>query len=593
MTTTASPSALVDRLRQHAAEQPDRTACIFLPDRGGEQRVSYGELDLRARAIAATLTDRGAAGARAFLLYRPGIDYITAFLGCLYAGVVAIPAYPPDLARLQSSLPRLLAIMSNARPLLALTTTEIAGLARGLFQSMPALAELPLLATDSTDPAAAARYRAPASSPDLPAFLQYTSGSTGDPKGVALTQANLVANLEMIQQTFRMHSGDRVVSWLPPYHDMGLIGTILEPLYVGAQTILMSPMSFLRQPRRWLDAVTKYRATVTGGPNFGYGLCARKISAEQRDDIDLSSLEVAFVGAEPIRSETMTGFAQAFSACGFRRDSLLPCYGLAEATLLVSGAARAPEAPRGGGLRTVDIDTASYERGLVQVVDGADQAAATQSLVGAGFVAAALDVRIVDPDTRMAAPAGTVGEIWVRGDSVSTGYWELPETNRATFGAQLADASPGPGYLRTGDLGFLHDGELFVSGRRKDLIIVNGRNLYPQDIEAAVEGSHEDVRPGSSVAFARDAGEGEQVVVVAEVAAPNSGDTGELAGVIRRAVAAAHGIMVSDVVLVARGTVPKTTSGKVRRRASRAAYLAGALPRIDTTAPVRRAREAA
>lgn len=571
-------STLVEVLQLRASESPDKTACTFLPDHGGEESLTYAELDRRARALAAVLGESGAMGERAFLFYPPGIDYVVAFLGCLYAGVVAIPAYPPDPVRLDRTLPRLLAIMRNAQPRRVLTTAAIRMLAAGLLQNAPELAALDWLATDTVGADAAERYREPAWDVHMLAFLQYTSGSTGHPKGVMLDHGNLLSNLAMIQRNFGMRRDDKVASWLPPYHDMGLIGTILQPLYVGGQAILLSPMGFLRKPRSWLDAITRYRANVTGGPNFGYELCVRKIPKDQRADLDLSTLEVVFVGAEPIRARTLAAFAEAFAPCGFRRTAYLPCYGLAEATLLASGAAGEDSGVRGGGFRTLGVDKAAYEQGRVEP---SDKPAGVLSLTGSGHVSPVLDLQIVDPETHRPCAPGEVGEIWIAGPSVARGYWEREDDTRATFGARLADGSRGE-FLRTGDLGFLRGAELYICGRRKDLIIIRGRNLHPQDIEAVVESSHGQLRPGCCAGFSVDQGDEERLIVVVEVSTPQiSAAAGqEIHDAVLEAVALAHGLRVDDLVLLPPGTIPKTSSGKIQRRACRAAFLEGALPRV-------------
>lgn len=588
-TSSSTPTTLTDALRQRVARDPEATACVFVLDDGQEQSLSYAELDRRARTVAVALIDSGAAGERVLLLYPPGLDYVTAFLGCLYAGVIAIPVYPPDPTRVQRTLHRLEAIVRDAHPRLALTTAPIRALAGSVFQQAPDLARLPWLATETLDPSNAERYAPPAWGPDPLAFLQYTSGSTGQPKGVVLSHANLLANLDTIVRTFGMCREDRLVSWLPPYHDMGLIGTILTPLYVGGLTVLMSPMSFLRKPRRWLEAITRHRATVTGGPNFGYALATRKVPPDQRDGLDLSHLEVAFVGAEPIRARTLADFDEAFSPRGFRSRAYLPCYGLAEATLLVSGS-QVQRTSRGGGYRSVAVDQHEYEQGRVRIVEGeASRPATVVELVGSGEVPEDLDVRVVDPQTQQLVGPGETGEIWVAGASVARGYWNQEQTTE-TFGAQLVGdpsrdpAGPSAGYLRTGDLGFMRAGELYISGRRKDLIITNGRNLHPQDIEAVVEGCHEQLRPGCCAVFSTLDEEQERLVVVNEVSVsdPRQLRTQEIERAVQHAVMASHGLRVDRLVLLPRSTIPKTSSGKIQRRACRAALLDGTLPRFSS-----------
>ncbi|HSK81412.1 MAG TPA: fatty acyl-AMP ligase, partial [Thermoanaerobaculia bacterium] len=446
-------------LENRAAEQGERPAYVFLSygETGvAEERLTYAELDARARAIGASLQEAGAGGERVALLFPPGADFVASFFGCLYAGAVAVPALPP---RPRGADPRLQAICRDARPRVALTTAE----------KLPALeraaAEIPeLKAALRMAPATegAADWRRADLGPEALAFLQYTSGSTSSPKGVMVSHGNLVHNEELIRRTFEQSSGSVVLGWLPLYHDMGLIGTVLQPLYTGAVSYLMTPGAFLQRPARWLEAISRYRATTSGGPNFAYELCVRKVGEAERESLDLSSWQVAFNGAEPVRAGTLRRFAEAFAPCGFRATAFRPCYGLAEATLLVSGGR--PE----GEPRVRALDAEALERH--DVVEG--DAARSRELVGCG--AAMQEVLAVDPESGDPCPPGGVGEIWVAGPSVARGYWERPEETATTFGARLADGT-GP-FLRTGDLGFVSGGELFLTGRLKDLIILRGRN---------------------------------------------------------------------------------------------------------------------
>ncbi len=581
---------LVELLQTRVAESPEKEAFIFLNDQGGEERISYRDIDTRARAIAAVLDDSGAVGAPVFLLYPPGIDYIAAFLGCVYAGALALPAYPPDPTRIDRTLPRLEAIMLDARPMLALTTAPIRTLGASLFARSPILSKLRWLATDTIDLAAADRYQEPEWDEEPLAFVQYTSGSTGQPKGVVLSHANLFANFDLVARKFHMDSDDRVVSWLPPYHDMGLIGGILQSLYVGAQSILLSPLGFLRQPRRWLDAVTKYRGTITGGPNFSYDLCVRKIGLEQREGLDLSTLKITYVAAEPIRARTLDAFHDAFAPCGFRRSSFWTGFGLAEATLVVSGDLHTRDD------HTLTIDKAAYERGRVDVV-GRDRLGSgisqpdTLTLVSCGKVDRLLTAAIVDPETGEVCGDDTVGEVWLSGPSIATGYWDKDEETEITFSARLHRPQGGNGlgereFMRTGDLGFMHEGELYIAGRIKDLIIMHGRNFHPQDIEVLVESCHPDIRLGCSAAFSVDGDTGERLVVVAEVSKQALRDlrSEEMVGAVRRAVSSTHNVHVDEIVLITTSSIPKTSSGKIQRRATRTAFLSESLSLAGATA---------
>jgi acyl-CoA synthetase (AMP-forming)/AMP-acid ligase II len=567
------PSNLVDLLRWRARHQPEKRIYTFLVD-GETQEVhqTYKELDQRARAIGAQLQSLGAAGERALLLYPPGLEYIAGFFGCLYAGVIAVPAYPPDPARLNRTLPRLQAMVADAQATIALTTDQILSMAQFLFQQAPDLGSLRWFATDTIADDKGDDWQPPAVTDDALAFLQYTSGSTRMPRGVMLTHTNLLHNLGLISEAFQLRSEDLGVIWLPPYHDMGLIGGILQPVYWGVRCILMSPLAFLQRPLRWLQAVSRHKATISGGPNFAYDLCARKITPEQRASLDLSHWNVAFNGAEPVRSETMAQFAATFESCGFRHEAFYPCYGLAEATLMVSGNSRTVPPV----IHTVR--GAALEQNRVEVVSAEDKGA--RALVGCGQSLVGQRTLAVDPESLTPCPPERIGEIWVAGDSVAQGYWNRSEETEHTFRAHLAGTDEGP-FLRTGDLGFIKEGELFVTGRLKDLIIVDGLNHYPQDIERTVEECHRAIRPGCSAAFSVDVKGREQVVIVAEVTAKRAQgqalDGAEVIKEIRRAVSAQHDLRVHDVALLKARSVPKTSSGKIQRHACRAGYLDGTL----------------
>lgn len=581
------PSTLTELLRRRAVEQPERLAYTFLTDgETAEVHVTYGELDRQAHAIGAHLQHLGAAGERVLLLYPAGLEYIAAFFGCLYAGAVAVPAYPP---RLNRSMERLQAIVADAQATVALTTAAF----WSKLEQTPDLLALHWLTTDNLADGMAAAWREPAIDSQSLAFLQYTSGSTGTPKGVMLSHGNLLYNLQMIQRAFRLPEHSTGVGWLPLYHDMGLIGTILQPLYLGSTCVLMPPMAFLQRPVRWLQAISRYQATASGGPNFAYDLCVRKVTPAQRATLDLSSWEVAFNGAEPIRADTLERFATTFAPCGFRRQAFYPCYGLAEATLIVSGGEKA-EVPVAQTVQKAALE----QHQMVPALARADE---TQTLVSCGR--ALLDGRIViaDPEAHTTCQPGQVGEIWVAGPSVAQGYWQRPAETAHTFQAYLADTGEGP-FLRTGDLGCVYQGELFVTGRLKDVIIIRGSNHYPQDIEQTVEQSHPSLRPGCGAAFAVELAGEERLVVVQEVERryqppqrrlperrqvevdpgfdperPQPLDLDAVLGNIRQAVAEQYGVQVYTVLLLRAGSIPKTSSGKLQRYACRAGFLAGSL----------------
>ncbi|HLX08230.1 MAG TPA: fatty acyl-AMP ligase [Thermoanaerobaculia bacterium] len=576
--------SLVELGRTRAADLGDQPLYTFLPDRSGEDAVhlSFSGLDLRARAIAAALQRLGAAGQRALLLYPPGLEFVAAFFGCLYAGVAAVPAYPPRSAR---TLPRLLEIARDARPAVALTTSELKAAIGGLAAQVPDLSALRLVATNEVPAEEADGWSDPGVSGSTLAFLQYTSGSTAAPKGVMVTHRNLLHNEEMIRQAFGQTADSVIVGWLPLYHDMGLIGNVMQPLYLGARCVLMSPIAFLQSPKRWLAAISRYRATTSGGPNFAYDLCVRKISAADRADLDLASWDTAFNGAEPVRAETMSRFADAFGGCGFAAGAFFPCYGLAEATLFVAGGAGSGAVR--GAPRIATFDGASLEAGEARALPAGDPTGRT--LVSCGRSWLDQELAIVDPATLERCGPGRIGEVWVRGPSMAQGYWHRPQETAETFDGRIAAGVDGAAedeaapFMRTGDLGFLDDGELFVTGRLKDLIIIRGRNLYPQDIELTVERSHPALRPGCGAAFSVEIGDEERLVVVHEHErlasdSPLDADSVEaIAEAIRRAVAEQHEAQVQQVVLLRAGSIPKTSSGKIQRRACRAALLGGRL----------------
>ena len=556
------PSTIVELLRQRSFEQRDRLAYTFLTDGEVEETtLTYGELDRRARSLAAWLRTVAAPGDRVLLLYPSDLQYVTAFFACLYAGVVAVPAYPP---RMNRSLDRLQSIVSDSQATVALTTNLISARMQPLYAHAPELKSLRWLATDDLPYGLDDEWIDPNVDEHTLAFLQYTSGSTSAPKGVMVTHGNLVHNQRMIQAAFRQTADSVIVGWLPLYHDMGLIGNVLQPLYVGAQCVLMSPVAFLQKPFRWLQAISRFRGTTSGGPNFAYELCARKISAEQRAALDLSSWRVAFNGAEPIRAETLDRFATAFDSCGFRRTAFFPCYGLAEATLFVTGK-RAP-----GALVVRELDA-----GLLGD-NRASEATATSrhktTLVSSGSEFLDQRIEIVNPETLTLRAPHEVGEIWVAGPSVAGGYWARSVESEQVFSAHLSDTGEGP-FLRTGDLGFLQDGELFVTGRLKDLIIIRGLNHYPQDIERTVELSSSAVRAGGGAAFSIEVNGEERLAIVQEVERNHSESLDVVFDAIRRAVSETHELQVCAIAFVKPGSIPKTSSGKLRRSACRENYV--------------------
>ncbi|TCP57971.1 amino acid adenylation domain-containing protein [Tumebacillus sp. BK434] len=563
--------SLVDLLRYWAAQQPDHLAYLYLREGEIEEaRLTYGELDEKARAIAATLQQMGAQGERALLLYHQGLDFIAAFFGCLYAGVTAVPVYPPKMNR---NMIRLEAIATDATPKFSLTTGPIWSRVEPMLADQPELQKMQWLATDEVDTRAAAGWNSPQADEATLAFIQYTSGSTGTPKGVMVSHGNLLHNEAMITEAFSQHKDSLVLGWLPLYHDMGLIGNVLQPLYVGASCILMSPVDFLQHPIRWLQAISSYKATTSGGPNFAYELCARKVTPEQIAALDLSSWTVAFNGAEPINPDVLDLFADTFAPAGFRKEAFFPCYGLAEATLFVTGGAQT-ELPI---VKAVEKEALNGNR----VVFCEERSDRTQLFVSSGHAFLEQRVLIVNPETGIECPAAEVGEIWVKGPSAAQGYWQKPELSAATFAARITDTGEGP-FMRTGDLGFMQDGELYVTGRLKDLIIIRGRNHYPQDIENTVAACHPALKPGAGAAFSVDVHGEERLVLVQEVerAVWRSVNVEEVSAAVRQAVAYHHELQVHAVVLIKPASIPKTSSGKIQRHACRNQFLDGTLATI-------------
>jgi acyl-CoA synthetase (AMP-forming)/AMP-acid ligase II/acyl carrier protein len=575
---------ILDRLARHAQRHPDRPAYRFLRDRGDLDCLTYGQLSARVAALAGYLREHAAAGNRALLLYPPGLAFIEAFLGCLAGGVIAVPAYPP---RKNRSADRLLCLARDCSPRLLLTTRQPEpSLGPDL---LGAVAPGHCLCTDTIETSSSPLGRLPAVNPCGIAFLQYTSGSTGNPRGVVVTHRNILVNEEAIRPNFGHTAESVVVSWVPVFHDMGLIGGVFQPLFAAIPGVFLAPAAFLQEPVRWLQAVTEYRATTTGGPNFAWEHCLRRVTEEQKEGLDLSSLRVAYNGAEPIRAETLDRFTAAFARCGFRLRTFFPCYGLAESTLFVSGGP-----PQRDPVRACVSARGLEEHAWVRV-EG-DDPADVRWLVSSGRVAEGTRVEVVHPETRRRCRPGEIGEIWIASGSVAAGYWNRSDESRETMQAVLADDGAGP-FLRTGDLGHVEAGELFITGRLKDLIILPGRNIYPQDIEAVVERALAFAESISCAVFATETDGQEQLAVVVEATRevvrwaraaeenhapdPPVSEAAEalegMVGRIRAAVTEEFQVPVHTIVFVRPGTFPHTSSGKVQRRACRDGLRSGSL----------------
>ena len=556
--------SLLEILGHRAQHQPDQQAYIFMQDGESEsESLTYRELDEQARAIAAHL--KPWQGEQALLLYSSGLDFIKAFFGCLYAKVVAVPVYRP---RRNQKLSRLLAIANNSQAKIALTTTTILTEIEQRWEENTELSQLKIIATNTIEDAAEDFEPLHIQSEDL-AFLQYTSGSTGTPKGVMVTHGNIIHNQQLIHQAFGHSEKSVGVGWLPLFHDMGLIGHVLQPLYVGFPSVLMPPLAFLANPLRWLKAISKYKATTSGGPNFAYDLCINRISEEQLAGLDLSSWDLAYSGAEPVRAETLEKFSHKFGASHFNHSSFYPCYGMAETTLFVTG---------GQKHKSPVVEKVTPEDLVLDTAAARDLTPSENIFVGCGRPYMDTTVAIVDPNTFTCCLDGQVGEIWVSGGSIAAGYWNAPSATAETFKATLEDKEHSS-FLRTGDLGFFSRGELFVTGRLKDLIIIRGKNHYPHDIELTVQKSHPALRENCGAAFSINRDGQERLVIVQEVKRTylRDLDVDEVVSVIRQAVSEHHELQAYGVILIKTGSIAKTSSGKIQRHACQQAFLKGEL----------------
>ncbi|MGP3951291.1 thioester reductase domain-containing protein [Streptomyces sp. 7N604] len=556
---------MVDILRERSMGDPGGRAYVFLADGDEQLSLTYREVHDQVLGNAARIAAAAEPGERAVILCPPGPQFVVAFYACLAAGLVAVPASLYDPTRVRRGLERLAGILEDCAPSVVVTTSEMSA---GMEEALDAAPALKQCARVVINPAVVPgpNQDAPTPAPGDTAMLQYTSGSTSEPKGVVLTHRNLMANVAAIAERFEADSETVVVSWLPTFHDMGLMLGVLLPVYTGGVSVLMPPADFIRKPARWLEAITTYRGTVAGGPNFAYELCRRHVDESTRATLDLSSWDVAFCGAEPVRAQTMEGFAEDFARSGFSQASLLPGYGLAEATLMVSGG------PIRQGARWLSADRAALGAGILQAPE---QPSHAHQLVDVGAAAPGVDIRIVDPNTGTECSEGTVGEVWVAGPSVAQGYWHNPTATKEVFGRVMPGTDKR--FLRTGDLGLLAGGRLHITGRAKDVIINEGQNIYPQDLELTAEGAAVQLRLGGCAAFQEP--DGGATVLVAEVDDRSAPEDYE--GVVKRArgsVARVHGVTVSRMVLITSRSLPKTSSGKIQRTRCRLLLASGELP---------------
>lgn len=554
-------STLVELLGDRAQQQPDKTAYIFLKD--GETpsaSITYRELDSKARAIAVSLRTTISTGDRALLVYAypQGLDFIAAFFGCLYAGVVAVTCHPPQHRKALAELGDRLA---SSQAKIVLTHKTLCQKLKHQLNN-----ELLWLATEEIDSDRASLWSLPEVDGNSLAFLQYTSGSTGTPKGAMITHRSIIHNQEMLRMAFGNSEKSIGVGWLPLFHDMGLIGNVLQALYVGAPCILMSPIAFIQKPWRWLQAISRYQATTSGAPNFAYDLLCHQASAQQKETLNLSSWELAFCGAETVRADTIDRFVATFESCGFRREAFYPCYGMAEATLFIAGGnKKTPPVIR-------DIDVAALEQNRVAI--STSKPSRVRRIVGCGRPWLDGKILIVDPQSLTECQANQVGEIWVSGGGIARGYWQLPAQSDRTFHAYLKDQVAGP-FLRTGDLGFLHEDELFVTGRLHDKMVFWGLNHYPEHIEKTVENCHRALRSNCGAAFAVEVDSEERLAIAQEVERSYRQClvVDEVVEAIRWAVFQDHFVEVYALVLLPTGSLPKTSSGKVQRHLCKTKFL--------------------
>jgi len=561
--------SLVDLMQWRAEVHGSRRQFVFLKDGEVEtEALTYGEVDRKARALAVGLMERARPGERVLLLYPSSLEYPVAFLACLYAGLVAVPAYPPDPSRPKLTLPRINRIVNDARPRVILSTRGLAETAELARSQTCGPDEILCLSSDKAQDAWADDWRRPDGLERGLAFLQYTSGSTKAPRGVMVSHQNLIDHQRHAHGVFQGPDAATTVSWLPFYHDMGLIGAMLYPLYIGGRCVLMPPASFVRRPRRWLEAITRYGADTSAGPNFAYDLCVSRAGDEDVSDLDLSAWRLTVCGAEPLRADTLERFVTAFGPAGFRKSTFFPCHGMAEATLMVTGGRWGREPP------IAWLDDAALSRRRAQPVPiGSSEG---RPHVACGRPASGHAVRIVDPATRRALEPGDVGEIWARGPSIARGYWGLEQASASGFAARIEGAADDAGWLRTEDVGVVHGGELYVLGRLADLVRVAGRWLYPHLIEDELR-----TLPGvdGEVVFTSVAGadEDRRVVFVETKRRREGAEHAELARAIAERVTQRWSLTLDQVYCVPPRSVPKTTSGKLRRYAWRQAHAAAQL----------------
>ena len=562
---------LPEILQTRAEHTPDETAYIFLRDgEDDEERITYRELDDTARTIAQRLIESNLKGERALMLFPPGLEFVKALFGCFYAGVIAVPAYPP---RKNRSLDRIKTLVTDSGAVIILSNTDIYQLSERSFSDVKELKKLNWIIPDSLTTLSPYHLTTlpPYHLTTLPqpsdlALLQYTSGSTGQPKGVMVTHRNIMRNLEFLRQAFELNSETKSVHWLPVFHDMGLVFGVLEPLFSGYTGIIMPPVSFIQKPIRWLKAIAKYGAVLGGAPNFAYDLCVSETTEEDCSGLDLTKLRTLYNGAEPVRLQSLERFTAKFLPYGFQPENFYPTYGMAESTLILTGGSVT------GKLSYLCVDKKALENNRIEIIDENNENASIHVSLGKPWIDTI--IKIVNPETFENCNELEVGEIWVSGSIVAKGYWEKPKETKETFKAFIKDTNEGP-FLRTGDLGFYHNSELFVTGRLKDLIIIHGRNYYPQDIELITENAHPAVRPTCSAAFSVDVDNEEKLVITAEIERTSLRDLDAEAvcDAIRQKIAEEMELTVYAIQLLRTASIFKTSSGKIQRKACKEGFL--------------------
>ncbi len=556
-------STLVDLLEKRGKELNDELLYIFLEDGENETNfITFGDMLNRVKAVSAYLQTIGKQGDRVLLLFPTGIEFITALFGCIFSGIIGVPSYSPRKNRTNQ---RFKNILSDSEPSIIFTTRKIFNNLQSIFSEEQYLQRYTFLINEDINDSISDKWIKPDIKPDDVAMLQYTSGSTGQPNGVMISHINILHNSEYIRQSFGFNRLSTGVNWLPNFHDMGLIGCLIQPIYTGFKNVIIPSVNFLQYPHKWFKAISKYKGTAAGGPNFAYDYCSNKVTSEQSRGVDFSNITTFWCGADPIHKETLVRFSEKFNKNSFHPRQFYPCYGLAESTLMVTG----------GNYRKEPIYFKAEIKALAQnIVKPAKKDPDSRIFVSCGYPWLGTTVVIANPEKSTLCEPDEIGEIWTSGPSVAKGYWNNPEETKYTFQAYLADTGEGP-FLRTGDLGFIRDGHLYITGRLKDLIIIRGTNHYPQDIELTVEKCHPTLKENAGAAFSIDIADEERLVIITEVERTymRNLNTEDVFEAVRLAIAEEHAILPYAIILIRTGNIPKTSSGKIQRSACKKDFL--------------------